>query len=158
MEIKKVKRLIKYILTTLTLISTIVWLNNYSSYSRQIGNTPFYLVETMAISKEGKPLAGLYYKPNKTSSYYGEFTPGFPMYILWNEQFLISKNFDGNNPKIIKYVIISLDSLTLDSLLTNIHTFNNKNDYFDYLKGIGLSESKMEQTNNQIGWLDTLFE
>lgn len=41
-------------------------------------------------------------------------TPGFPLIILWNDKYLISKNYDGNHPIIIKYVVINLDSINTD--------------------------------------------
>ena len=55
----------------------------FFSYSRRIGNTRFYLVKTIADSKDGKPLVGLYYKPIATSGYCGENTPGFPKTVYW---------------------------------------------------------------------------
>ena len=64
----------------------------------------------MAISKDGKPLVGLYYKPTSESGFIGEKTPGFPKKIYWNNKFLIAKNYDGNHPEITSYIIINLDS------------------------------------------------
>ena len=107
--------------------SILLFLNYYFSYSRRIGNTRFYLVETMVDSKNGKPLAGLYYKPIATSGFCGESTPGFPMIIYWNDRFVISKNFDGNSPEIIEYVIINLDSIEPNyGEMNNIHRFRDK--------------------------------
>ena len=101
-------------LIILIIIGSLLILNHFCSYSRRIGNTRFYLIETMIDSKEGKPLAGLYYKPTATSGYIGENTPGFPKTILWNDHYIISKNFDGNNPVVIEYVIINIDSIKSD--------------------------------------------
>ena len=103
----------------------LLFLNHYYfSYSRRIGNTRFYLVETMVDSKTGKPLAGLYYKPIATSGFCGENTPGFPKIIYWNDKFVISKNFDGNNPEIVEYVIINLDSIEPNyGEMNDIHRF-----------------------------------
>ena len=89
----------------------LLWLNNYLSYSRRIGNTRFYLLETMAISNEGEPLAGLYYSPTDVSGYKSVEMSGFPMTILWNDKYLISKIFDGNSPNIDSYVVINRDSV-----------------------------------------------
>ena len=73
MEITKMKTLYKYII--LIFIGSLLFLNHYYfSYSRRIGNTRFYLVETMVDSKDGKPLAGLYYKPIAVPGYCGENT------------------------------------------------------------------------------------
>lgn len=92
--------------------SLLLFFNHYYfSYSRRIGNTRFYLVETMVDSKDGKPLVGLYYKPIAVSGYCGENTPGFPKTIYWNNQYVISQNYDGKSPEIIEYVIINLDSI-----------------------------------------------
>lgn len=138
--------------------SILLSLNYYFSYSRRIGNTRFYLVKTMVNSKDGKPLAGLYYKPIATSGFCGEDTPGFPMTIYWNEKFIISKNFDGNNPKIIEYVIIDLDSIDPNyGEMNNIRRFRNEEEYYTYLKQINISEANMNQTDNHIVWWETLF-
>ena len=139
--------------------SLLLFLNHYYfSYSRRIGNTRFYLVETMEDSKDGKPLAGLYYKPIATSGFCGEHTPGFPKIILWNDRFVISKNFDGNNPEIVEYVIINLDSIDPNyGEMKDIHRFRNEEDYYAYLKQIKISEADMNQTDNHIAWWETLF-
>ena len=132
----------------------LLFLNHYYfSYSRRIGNTRFYLVETMVDSKAGKPLAGLYYKPIATSGFCGENTPGFPKIIYWNDKFVISKNFDGNNPEIVEYVIINLDSIEPNyGEMNDIHRFRNEEEYYTYLKQIKLSEADMNQTDNHIAW------
>ena len=137
----------------------LLFLNHYYfSYSRRIGNTRFYLVETMVDSKTGKPLAGLYYKPIATSGFCGENTPGFPKIIYWNDKFVISKNFDGNNPEIVEYVIINLDSIEPNyGEMNDIHRFRNEEEYYTYLKQIKLSEADMNQTDNHIAWWEILF-
>ena len=137
----------------------LLFLNHYYfSYSRRICNTRFYLVETMVDSKTGKPLAGLYYKPIATSGFCGENTPGFPKIIYWNDKFVISKNFDGNNPEIVEYVIINLDSIEPNyGEMNDIHRFRNEEEYYTYLKQIKLSEADMNQTDNHIAWWEILF-
>ena len=137
----------------------LLFLNHYYfSYSRRIGNTRFYLVETMVDSKDGKPLAGLYYKPIATSGFCGENTPGFPKIIYWNDKFVISKNFDGNNHEIVEYVIINLDSIEPNyGEMNDIHRFRNEEEYYTYLKQIKLSEADMNQTDNHIAWWEILF-
>ena len=137
----------------------LLFLNHYYfSYSRRIGNTRFYLVETMVDSKTGKPLAGLYYKPIATSGFCGENTPGFPKIIYWNDKFVISKNFDGNNHEIVEYVIINLDSIEPNyGEMNDIHRFRNEEEYYTYLKQIKLSEADMNQTDNHSEWWEILF-
>ena len=137
----------------------LLFLNHYYfSYSRRIGNTRFYLVETMVDSKTGKPLAGLYYKPIATSGFCGENTPGFPKIIYWNDKFVISKNLDGNNHEIVEYVIINLDSIEPNyGEMNDIHRFRNEEEYYTYLKQIKLSEADMNQTDNHIAWWEILF-
>lgn len=78
----------KFIIIFLSTILVLLFLGfyDYSSYSRKIGDTRFYLVETMAISKDGKPLVGLYYKPTSESGFIGEKTPGFPKKNLLEQQ------------------------------------------------------------------------
>ena len=158
MEITKMKSLYKWLI--LIFIGTLLlFLNHYYfSYSRRIGNTRFFLVETMVDSKAGKPLAGLYYKPIATSGFCGENTPGFPKIIYWNDKFVISKNFDGNNPEIVEYVIINLDSIEPNyGEMNDIHRFRNEEEYYTYLKQIKLSEADMNQTDNHIAWWEILF-
>lgn len=158
MEITKMKSLYKWLI--LIFIGTLLlFLNHYYfSYSRRIGNTRFYLVETMVDSKTGKPLAGLYYKPIATSGFCGENTPGFPKIIYWNDKFVISKNFDGNNHEIVEYVIINLDSIEPNyGEMNDIHRFRNEEEYYTYLKQIKLSEADMNQTDNHIAWWEILF-
>ena len=158
MEITKMKSLYKWLI--LIFIGTLLlFLNHYYfSYSRRIGNTRFYLVETMVDSKTGKPLAGLYYKPIATSGFCGENIPGFPKIIYWNDKFVISKNFDGNNHEIVEYVIINLDSIEPNyGEMNDIHRFRNEEEYYTYLKQIKLSEADMNQTDNHIAWWEILF-
>ncbi len=158
MKIAKMKY--SFICLILILIGSMLLLNNYCTYSRRIGNTRFYLVETIANSKEGEPLAGLYYKPTPKSGYEGENTPGFPKTILWNDHYIISKNYDGNNPKIVEYVIINMDSIRIKynyGEMNDIHRFQNEKSYYNYLKQIKLSEEDMNQTDNHIAWWEVLF-
>lgn len=137
---------------------SLLLLNDYFSYSRKIGNTHFYLVETMTNSKTGKPLAGLYYMTANHSGYYGGNTPGFPKYILWNDKYLISKNFDGNNSKIVEYIIINLDSIKTETgEMTDIHRFQDKTAYHKYLNQIKLSETEMNHTDNHIAWWEAIL-
>ena len=158
MEITKMKSLYKWLIL-IFIGFLLLFLNHYYfSYSRRIGNTRFYLVETMVDSKTGKPLAGLYYKPIATSGFCGENTPGFPKIIYWNDKFVISKNFDGNNPEIVEYVIINLDSIDPNNgEMKDIHRFRNEEEYYTYLKQIKLSEADMNQTDNHIAWWEILF-
>ena len=126
---------------------------DYSSYSRKIGDTRFYLVETMAISKDGKPLVGLYYKPTSESGFIGEKTPGFPKKIYWNNKFLIAKNYDGNHPEITSYIIINLDSVdSSNGELNGVKRFTLKSDYYAFLHQINVSEQTMSQTDNNLAW------
>lgn len=155
-------KLNKYWVSSLILFSIgllLLLVNHFDwSYSRRIGNTRFYLVETMVDSNDGKPLAGLYYKPTDISGYNGENTPGFPMTILWNDRYIISKNFDGNKPEIVEYVIINIDSIESNfGEMKDIRRFQNKEDYYNYLKRIKLSEADMNQTDNHIAWWEALF-
>ena len=148
----------KYILIILIIIGSLLILNHFCSYSRRIGNTRFYLVETQVDSNEGEPLAGLYYKPVAVSAFIGENTPGFPMTILWNDHYIISKNFDGNNPEIVEYVIINIDSINSDfGEMRDIHKFQDENAYYNYLKQIELSEDEMNKTDNHIVWWKSLY-
>ena len=127
---KKKKILYCIILTFFVVIIILVLLNNYMSYSMRIGGTRFFLVETMATSKEG----------------------------LWNEKYLISKNYDGKDTTITNYVIINQKSVnSSDGSIADIHIFKREKDYNNYLQNIGLSESDMKTINNRITWWELLF-
>ena len=151
------KTLYKYII--LIFIGSLLFLNHYYfSYSRRIGNTRFYLVETMVDSKDGKPLAGLYYKPIAVSGYCGENTLGFPKTIYWNNQYVISKNYDGKSPEITEYVIINLDNIDPNNgEMKDIQRFRNEKEYYIYMKQMKISEADMNQTDNHIAWWEKLF-
>ena len=72
--------------------------------------------------------------------------------------YIISKNYDGNNPVVLKYIVINMDSVKPDNdEFTDIHIFTKEEDYYDYLQQINLSESNMKQTDNHIAWWDALF-
>ena len=134
-----------------------LWINDYLSYKRQIGDTCFYLVRTMA-NKDGKELAGLFYTQDARLGYYGGFSPGFPKSILWNERYLISKNFDSEKSDILYYLVIDMDSINANGILDkNVHVFETESDYFIYLKQINLSESHMNKTDNHIVWWESLI-
>lgn len=142
---------IKYLLLSIVAFLLFFWIHEKLSYSRRIGDTRFYLVESMAISKEGKPLIGLYYQPETISAYCGEYTPGFPRVILWNDKYLISKNYDGNTPDNIKYIVINMDSINVDNgEMTDIHVFTEENDYCNYIKQLNLTESDLNETSPEI--------
>lgn len=120
----------KYLYITLVLICSVLILNHCTSHSRRIGNTRFYLVNT----------------------------PGFPKTILWNDHYIISKNFDGDSPEIVEYVIINIDSINPDNgEMKEIHRFRDRQSYINYLKHIKLSKADMKQTGNHVAWLDGLF-
>lgn len=141
----------KYLLLSIIAFLLLFWIHDKLSYSRRIGDTHFYLVETMAISKEGKILVGLYYQPKAISGYCGEFTPGFPQTILWNKKYLISKNYDGNTPDIIEYIVINMDSINADNgEMTDIHVLTEEKDYYNYLKQLNLKESDLNETPAEI--------
>ncbi len=80
------------------------------------------------------------------------------MTILWNDHYIISKNFDGNNPEIVEYVIINIDSINSDfGEMRDIHKFQDENAYYNYLKQIELSEDEMNKTDNHIVWWKSLY-
>ena len=155
---KKKKILYCIILTFFVVIIILVLLNNYMSYSMRIGGTRFFLVETMATSKEGKPLLGLYFEIRNNGGYKGVEMSGFPRIILWNEKYLISKNYDGKDTTITNYVIINQKSVnSSDGSIADIHIFKREKDYNNYLQNIGLSESDMKTINSRITWWELLF-
>lgn len=135
----------------------VLWINDYLSYKRQIGDTCFYLVRTMA-SKDGKELAGLFYTQDARLGYYGGFSPGFPKSILWNDRYLISKNFVGEKSDILYYLVVDMDSIDENDIVDeNVLVFESEKDYLNHLEDIDLSESEMNKTDNHIVWWKSLF-
>ena len=135
---------------------------NASGSVQQVTNYyPFgapYAVETMATSGDGKTLLGLCHK-DINGGYKGVEMIGFPKNILWDDKYLISKNYDGNTPTIINYVIIKLDDINVsDGTASELYVFNTKTDYNNFLHQKGLSESKMKQIDNSILWWELLFK
>ena len=157
-EVKEMNIKTKIIVVLSVLFLLLLLLNHYMSYSMRIGDTNFYLVETMAMSEEGDPLLGLYHK-DINDGYKGVEMSGFPKIILWNEKYLISKNYDGNVPTITSYVIICQDSVNIsDGDIAGILLFKTEIEYNNYMKQIGVSESKMNQIDNRITWWKLLLK
>lgn len=153
------KKTFKYLfISSVFLILLLLLLNHYMSYSMRIGDTRFYLIETMAISKDGKPLLGLYCK-DMYGGYKGLEMGGFPRIILWNDKYLISKNYNGKDTTITSYAIINQDSVNvLDGDIADLHIFKGETDYNKCLQRIGLSESRMKKINNNITWWELFFK
>ena len=134
---KKKKILYCIILTFFVVIIILVLLNNYMSYS----------------------MLGLYFEIRNNGGYKGVEMSGFPRIILWNEKYLISKNYDGKDTTITNYVIINQKSVnSSDGSIADIHIFKREKDYNNYLQNIGLSESDMKTINNRITWWELLFK
>ena len=156
MEIKEMKRInYKYCIVLLVIILFFLWLNDVMSYSRSIGNTHFYLVESMAIPKEGNDrLVELCYKSDRESGgFSGVSMFGYPKMILWNDKYLISKNYDGYNEDIISYVVINQNSVNEKTEdIEEIYYFTSEDDYKRFLRQINLSELEMNQIDNRIFW------
>lgn len=142
-----------FLLAVPIFVFLLLWLNNILSHSRRIGDTRFYLVETFATSKNGKPLARLFYKQTNGLGYDGEFTYEFPKVILWNDKYLIAKNYDGNSPAITSYTVINLKCTnTINNVNSCIRKFTKKKDYDFFLKENDIEESTMNKTGNHILW------
>ncbi len=156
---KKATKKIYRIIILSVVILFLLLLNDYMSYSMRIGNTRFYLLESIYTPNDGMPLLDLYYKDELTDGYKGVEMSGFPKNILWNEKFLISKNYNGNASTIISYVIINLDSVNVygDNEL-KLHNFKTETEYNKYLQQEGISESQMKQVDNRISWWELLFK
>ena len=155
---KKATKKIIIIIIISVFILFLLLLNDYMSYSMRIGNTRFFLVETMANSNDGEPLLGLYCKVMDIG-YKGVDMCGFPKIILWNDKYIISKNQNGKDTTIISYVIINQDSVNAsDGDIADLHVFNSEKDYIDYLNIIGLSEREMKQIDCPIFWWKLLFK
>lgn len=149
----------KYFIILSIFIIALFVLNHYMSYSMRIGNTRFFLVETMANSNDGEPLLGLYCKV-MDGGYKGVDMCGFPKIVLWNDKYIISKNCNGKDTTIISYVIINQDSVNAsDGDVANLDVLNTEKEYCNYLNIIGLSEREMKQIDcRRISWWKLLFK
>ena len=148
----------KYFIILSIVIIALLVLNHYMSYSMRIGNTRFFLVETMANSKDGEPLLGLYFKV-MDGGYKGVDMCGFRKIVLWNDKYIISKNQNGKDTTIISYVIINQDSVNAsDGDVADLHVFNTETEYSNYINIIGLSEREMKQIDCHISWWELLFK
>ena len=109
----------------------------------------------MAIPKEGNDrLVELCYKSDRESGgFSGVSMPGYPKTILWNDKYIISKNYDGYNEDIISYVVINQNSVNVKTEeIEEIYYFTSEDDYKRFLRQISLSEQGMNQTGNRILW------
>lgn len=153
----KKTRIIFFVIILVSAI-LLMLLNHYMSYSMRIGDTQFYLVETAATSKDGRPLLGLYCK-DMYGGYKGVNMSVFPRFVFWNDTYLISKNCDGNNTKITRYIVINRDSVNeSDGDIAVLHIFKTEMEYRNYLNKIDLSEAEMKQIDNHITWWKLLFK
>lgn len=159
LEVKEMKKgKYKYFIILSIVIIALSVLNHYMSYSMRIGNTRFFLVETMANSNDGEPLLGLYCKV-QDGGYKGVDMCGFPKIVLWNDKYVISKNHNGKDTTIISYVIINQDSVNAsDGDIADLHVFNTETEYSNYLNIIGLPEREMKQIDCRISWWKLLFK
>lgn len=119
---------------------------------KRIGNTNFYLMETYAISKEGLPLANLYYKYDDSETYEGVCMYGYPLYIMWNSDYVITKNYDGNHSKIISYNIIRVYQSKSTNKPFKVYEFLTKSAYYIGLHNLGIDEQILKCTDNNIPW------
>ncbi|MCM1078170.1 MAG: hypothetical protein NC344_01765 [Bacteroidales bacterium] len=148
------KKLLMLVLLPIILFLGAWGCGDITQYKR-IGNTSFYLVETMAISSEGHPLPNLYYSQNPyKDGFSGINQKGIPYRIFWNERFIVIKCSDINSKKIINYCIIK-DLKTTNKNPDdnyNLHEYNRKDEYEEAMRFFGLNESEMFQTDNNIPW------
>ena len=145
----------KYCIVLPVIFLFLLWLNDVMSYSRRTGNTQFYLVESMGTSKAGDDrFVELCYKTDRESGGFSCVSmPGHPRTILWNDKYLISKNYDENTEDIISYVVINQNSVNVRTEeIEEIYYFTSEDDYKRFLRQTNLSESEMSQTGNRILW------
>lgn len=148
-----------FVLLMMVLFSIILFLGvlgcgDITQYKR-IGNTNFYLVETMAISPEGYPLPNLYYSQNpRKNGFSGINQKGIPYQIFWNERFLVVKCSDTDSGKIINYCVMEDLKTTNKNPGNNynLHEYATKKEYEEAMKLFGLNEIEMNQTDNNIPW------
>ena len=139
----------------------VAWgLGDITQYKR-IGDTNFYLVETMAESSEGKPLPGLYYSRNpQKEGFSGTNLGAIPFQLLWNNTYIVVKCTDRDSKRLIKYCIIKFCNTSIHGRAGNyvLHEYTTKKEYERAMGYYGLNESEMNQTDNRIPWSLHLWE
>lgn len=123
---------------------------------KRIGTTNYYLVESMTESADGGLLSNLYFKDEIG---FGESIKikGYPKHIFWNENYIIVKCSDVYKNHIINYCIIK----QVDNQRDAYHSFQEHNDSIEYKSAmsiLGLDETKMNYTDDNIPWSLHLFE
>ncbi len=87
--LKAVSIITGILIVSLFLLLLLIFCGDINQYKR-IGETHFYLVESFATSKDGKPLANLHYEfNNEKTPGEGVGIKGFPKCISWNEDYMI---------------------------------------------------------------------
>ncbi len=159
------KNIVKQFLLVIALIPILVLLvalgyGDIMQYKR-IGDTNFYLVETMAMSSNGKPLPGLYYSQNTSEEGFCGINLGaVPSQILWNCRYIVVKCIDRDNKKLISYCIIKILKTSSFDPADNyeLHEYTKKDEYEKAMRNFGLKESEMNHTDNIIPWSLHLWE
>lgn len=106
MKLKKRSKIIVVIIALLIFFVIMLGFTDVKQYKR-IGDTNFYLVETMAYSSNGKPIPGLFYSGNpRKAGFAGVSCMGVPLQIFWNDRYLVLKCTDRDSKRLINYCII----------------------------------------------------
>ena len=138
-----------------------VWgFGDITQYKR-IGDTNFFLVETMAESLEGRPLPDLYYSRNAgKDGFSGVNQRGIPYQIFWNGHFLVVKCSDRDSKRTINYCIIEFSDSPISNRTGNydLHEYAGKREYEKAMLFFGLKESEMNQTDSRIPWSIHLWD
>ena len=122
--------------------------------SKRIGETDFYIMESFASTKQGKPLNSLYYKHDSLSVYEGILMAGYPVHIMWNDKYIVCKNSNGDNTSIINYVVLVPNPSRLPEIPYDVNEFNSEKDYLCFLDQLGISESGMNYSDSHIPWIN----
>ena len=122
---------------------------------KRIGDTNFYLVETMANSSDGRPLPGLYYSRNPSEKgFSGISLDGVPYQIFWNNSYIVVVCTDREGKIIAKYCIIKILITSSADCADDyeVYEYATKNEYEKAMCYYGLKPSEMNHTDNRIPW------
>lgn len=132
MQMKKnILKLFLFVIVLITILFFSVACVEIVQYKR-IGDTNFYLVETMAISSEGKPLPGLYYSRRpQEKGFSGVSLGAIPFQLFWNNRYIVVKCTDRDSKRLIKYCIIKILNTAFTDPEDNyeLHEYTTEEEY-----------------------------
>ena len=126
---------------------------------KRIGDTNFYLVESVGSTVEdGKTPSHLYYRYDWDEESLGEGLGlcGFPKQLFWNDKHLCLTNITYSNGQINDTIYYIIEIEKRNEL--NIYKYETEAEFKSAEKELGLDESKMNHTDDNLPWSLHIFD